>query len=860
MWWQGLAQGGDIACILRAILHRFLREAEAFRHGAGKVFIRRHEHAGGGIFKDVTAFDELLTGEAGVGAEEIGDVLRIDGAFPCHGNANSLFEAGGGRRGFLRLDEAAVKDVGLGVGVSDLAILVGVAFFVFEGLQERGLGIVVEETVVVVASFGECAVFLHRAVIDLVEHQAGVLHLAFVGEWIGFELHKCHGGIAEFGPLAEDSGFALGGGFSFGVHAGHDLPFHGLQSFLGDLVDAPLALHIAVHLVATLGGFGREVVGGGLAHDVLGEAVHELIELRVEGLVLRQHGVFAGTIHGTNEAAGAEDVLRVAGEVFVDVDRGAEVELLRVESMQAVQGVDQGLALLPGGGASALHPGLEWLHEGLVRRNPFGVNGAEPVIDTLGVAAFTLTFAGDGVFADFDALAPGFADEVGVVRLPQDEDIGGDLGAGVFLEGVVGQAHGGHELAVIVQVVPLSTGGLHRVGGGDEGDEAAGFHLGKGTSEEVVMQVEILAELRLGLSWALLGEGHVGDEQVEAVVRNAGVLEAHTGHFAVGRGHGRIHACLGIQAGENAGGDVVEFGGFPLGAVGDVLRLHADEVADTAPWLHGAAAFEAELGDGLPHGVNDRRCGEVGVERAFLGGVEFLFGKLGLEALVGFEVGVRPVEDALVFFGGVVGIEVLPFGKVAAIPAGLGGDVALCPEFEVVVFAGADGVEGFLHPSPAGVSGEDLLFLGRGIAAGGVQLAHELHGGEVGFEFGLVALRGHVARDAVVAVGWVSRLRNQGRSKRQSGWIALRAVRTAVRCSFVSRARNSITDVSTSSSLVARSWLSWESGCTDSLSVISLGKEIAKKAFRALGLLRRCGCAGCAASRFTALRTWLRSG
>ena len=150
------------------------------------------------------------------------------------------------------------------------------------------------------------------------------------------------------------------------------------------------------------------------------------------------------------------------------------------------------------------------------------------------------------------------------------------------------------------------------------------------------MQVEVLLELLLGLPWADFMERHVGNYHVLRVVSNQRLLEALSDDLTARSRGDRVHAHLRIEQRENLCRHLIQLDGAPDGALCKVLRLGADVVADPASRFQRSSAFESQLLDHLPLGVDDGRRGVVSVQDRTVGRVVFLVGQALVQLSVRF--------------------------------------------------------------------------------------------------------------------------------------------------------------------------------------------------------------------------------
>ena len=105
----------------------------------------------------------------------------------------------------------------------------------------------------------------------------------------------------------------------------------------------------------------------------------------------------------------------------------------------------------------------------------------------------------------------------GSIPLLQEEDVAGDLRAGVCPESVVGQADRAKQLCPLGYVLSDLRGLLvHGALGGDEGDDAARPDLVKRFGKEVIVDQEIVA-VELPVGELIAAEGHIAHSHIEEV-------------------------------------------------------------------------------------------------------------------------------------------------------------------------------------------------------------------------------------------------------------------------------------------------------------------------------------------------------
>ena len=309
------------------------------------------------------------------------------------------------------------------------------------------------------------------------------------------------------------------------------------------------------------------------------------------------------------------------------------------------------------------------------------------------------------------------------VLLAEHQNVGRDLGSGVLLEGVVGQADRRDQVGAVrgplaelgrcVRVQRALAADFHHEAARLEGVDRAGQH--------VVVQAELREPLVVG---AIGRERHVADDEVLAVGLHRGLLEPDV----VQRG-------LGVELAEHPPRELVQFHERHAAAVGDLAGHQADHMADASAVLEHPPAGEPQLLDHAPEPVlDDLAAGVVGVEGRGRGGVELLVAEQVLGLLVLVVVLLAPVDRALV--------------NVADVPAFLLGlQVVLVPR-------PLDPVEHLREPAPPDVLGENLLLVRRGVAVLGLECLEQLDRPEVGLDLGDVAAgdQGVVRPYAVISV------------------------------------------------------------------------------------------------------------
>ena len=189
-----------------------------------------------------------------------------------------------------------------------------------------------------------------------------------------------------------------------------------------------------------------------------------------------------------------------------------------------------------------------------------------------------------------------------LLALLQEEDVCGNVRAGVGLEGRVGQANRAEQLRTLGDI-PADGRILlvHRALAGDEGHDAARTYLVQRLGKEVIVDSEVVLVVS-GIGEGIRTEGDVAYGGVEEAVGEGGALKA-------------LHADLrfGVQLLRDASRDAVQLHAGQL-AVPHGLRQHTEEVAHAAGRLQDVAASEAEIIKALVDGTDDCGAGVVGVQ------------------------------------------------------------------------------------------------------------------------------------------------------------------------------------------------------------------------------------------------------
>ena len=209
------------------------------------------------------------------------------------------------------------------------------------------------------------------------------------------------------------------------------------------------------------------------------------------------------------------------------------------------------------------------------------------------------------------------------LALAEDQDVGDDLRAGVFLECAGGQAERRHELGLAREFEARGAAGLvHGPVRGDAHHEAARARLVQRLEEEVVVQrgpERVIAPVRR----PHLGEGPVPDHEVVEAVRCLVVLVGLVPDVG-----------LRIEHRRHGGGRLFELDARQFGGFREVRRHQAEEVADAHGGFEHAPAREAHGLDHRPHRLHGRRVGVVGVDDGPLRGLPRLLAEVLAQPLV----------------------------------------------------------------------------------------------------------------------------------------------------------------------------------------------------------------------------------
>ena len=277
--------------------------------------------------------------------------------------------------------------------------------------------------------------------------------------------------------------------------------------------------------------------------------------------------------HRTGALQRAQHHLRVLGEVAVDFDRGAAERV---------------------GNFRRIHP-----------RHLLDVTSRQPAV-LLAVGFRPLPSHHAGARRILDPCR-GLLHALGVLlgTLPQKQDVRHHLGAGILLEGAVGQADCAQQFRLLGQHAPgLSVLGVHQVARHHHDLQAARLHGVHRRHEELIVNrhpVDVFAVReveRLAAKW------RVADGEVKAVRLKRNILKA-------GVQNGRLR----IECAGDARSDAVVFDADEPSLALQLRRGQADEVANTDGRLQHDAAGKAQALRSFPHGVHHRLCRVVRIHR-----------------------------------------------------------------------------------------------------------------------------------------------------------------------------------------------------------------------------------------------------
>ena len=402
------------------------------------------------------------------------------------------------------------------------------------------------------------------------------------------------------------------------------------------LVDVDLARLRFARAQAQALSHAVEQIAGALRDAVVGQGFRQAVDGRVE-----VGGERAGVVHGHVEAVAA--TMHCAGRVDLADHLAGSIREHAVDvddrpgpgGVRSLVGFEPHLEMRP----QAVDPGFG----GVVQLDRFAAD--------LAVHCFTRR---GHVF-------------LGV--LAEEQHIGDDLGARVFLEGVRGQADRTCERGVPGDLgARAAVEGIHQVVGDDHPHDAAGGDGLDGRQEELVVDGAPVHIGPVREMQHITPERGVADGEGEAVVGDRHVLEAGVQHLGI-----RVE-----QLGD-ARGEAVVFDGENTGLAPDPVRHQAEEVPRPRRGLKHRAAVEAQPARTAPDGLDHGFAGVVGGLGAVSGGLDLVGGEQVFEGL-----------DALF----------PPFGD---------------PAF----LTGTGDTEGVFEPAPPDISGKDALLVGGGPAVVG---------------------------------------------------------------------------------------------------------------------------------------------
>ena len=233
---------------------------------------------------------------------------------------------------------------------------------------------------------------------------------------------------------------------------------------------------------------------------------------------------------------------------------------------------------------------------------------------------------------DLGHVGPGLSLELLTLDLAaQEDDVRGDRGIGVALEGVLGQADRPNQVGLAgEQLTGLGAGLVHRALRGDEGDDPARPGHFDGLAEIVIVEIQALLVV-LAIVGLHVRERDVGDHQIEEPFRERGLLVA----LLVDRG-------LLIKLLGNPRREAVHFDARQLGAAGYSLRHETEEMPDAGRRLEHAPPREAQAVNSVPHGADDVGRGVVRVDRRGPGRLPFFVGQNFLQ-FIGAVIPAAPI-------------------------------------------------------------------------------------------------------------------------------------------------------------------------------------------------------------------------
>ena len=208
-----------------------------------------------------------------------------------------------------------------------------------------------------------------------------------------------------------------------------------------------------------------------------------------------------------------------------------------------------------------------------------------------------------------------------MVTLLQEQDVGHDFRACVFLKGVVWQTDCTKQFRPLRHISPcVRVLGIHGVTACHKSDHTTRTNLIQSLGEEIVVNGESQLVIRL-IGHFIVAERDIAHSQI---VEISAVCRFKASHFDF---------CIGIELLSNSAGDGIQFHTIQAAAL-HFRREHTKEVADTHSRLQNISRFKAYLSDRIIDGANDRRAGVMCIQGGSSCRSIFIFGKQVFQCLI----------------------------------------------------------------------------------------------------------------------------------------------------------------------------------------------------------------------------------
>ena len=208
-----------------------------------------------------------------------------------------------------------------------------------------------------------------------------------------------------------------------------------------------------------------------------------------------------------------------------------------------------------------------------------------------------------------------------VVTLLQEQDVGHDFRACVFLKGIVWQTDCTKQFRPLRHIPPcVRVLGIHGVTACHKSDHTTGTNLIQSLGKEIVVNGESQLVIRL-IGHFVVAERDIAHSQIVEV---SAVCRFKASHLDFG---------IGIELLSNSAGDGIQFHTIQAAAL-HFRREHTKEVADTHSRLQNISRFKAHLSDRIVDGANDRRTGVMCIQGGSSCRSIFILGKQVFQCLI----------------------------------------------------------------------------------------------------------------------------------------------------------------------------------------------------------------------------------